>query len=536
MTHERIREQAEPEAVPRALEPAPAPPAHDAVLALQRSAGNAAVGRLLARAPGPRTTYPWIGEIHGTWSAALRKDADKKPDDPHQNTLADLPRGTQVTVVNKKGGWLAIQAQVDGATVDGYVSQELVKFVKASAFELPEIEVKVDVPSVAEAFVELKRAETQKAAGSFEPTQEEQDRLDLCVSVLRATKKYTVDTSTYRVSFDRAAGVKTQVTTIEDFILFVEEVEHTFPSAKPAEVAAEVRQMWFSDPNWELLVASQGIRSGGKLVDIETEAPIATSFDMKQMAPAKGSLQLDTAMGKVDIGHVMSGIDARLSGMPAAYPEDFLEEREDTVGGDRDTYANEAKYDALKAASGGDVRDFTTWSGDLGQAYAEYLVDRHLLGNAGATLSHWVTQKAPREEILGDIHGYIAVEVYKSVPPTESPTGRDVKISNILRDMYLVAKPAGSTYGDFFGKVSGKSPTEYRQFISDRTVAFARTWYAKRAYEEKGTDAWTPSGLLEEKGTEFDTTHAVNTATADKKDTVGGLVDDLLGELASPVR
>jgi hypothetical protein len=533
---ERVSEQAEAEvaAPPARAQP---PPGQEAVLALQRSAGNAAVGRLLARSPGPRTTYPWIGEIHGTWSAALRKDPGKEKDDPHGNTLADLPRGTEVTVVNSKGGWLAVQAKLDGTTLDGYVSQELVKFVRASAFELPGIEVKVDMPTVPEAFVELKRAETQKAAGPFEPTPEEQDRLDLCVSVLRATKKYTVDTSTFRVAFDRAAGTKTQITTIEDFILFVEEVERTFPSAKPAEVAAEVRQMWFSDPNWELLVASQGIRGADdSLVDIETEAPIATSFDMKQIAPAKGSLQLDTAMGKVDIGHVMSGIDATLSGMPAAYPEDFLEEREDTVGGDRDTFANEAKYDALKAASGGDVRDFTTWSGDLGQAYAEYLVDRHLLGNAGATLSHWVTQKAPREELLGDIHGYIAVEVYKSVPASKSPTGNDAKISNILRDMYLVAKPGGSTFADFFGKASGKSPADYRKFISDRTVAFARTWYAKRAYEEKGTDAWTPSGVLEEKGTEFDTTHAVNTVTADKKDTVEGLVDDLMNELGGAVK
>lgn len=534
MDHVRTRTQAKPSAPARTPTLARLEVRHPG-LALQRSIGNAAVGRMLARAAGSRATYPWIGEIHGTWSAALRRHPSKEADAPHANTLADLLRGTQVTVVNKKGGWLAVQAQLDGMTLDGYVSQELVKFVNASVSVLPEIEVKSDLPTVTEAFVELKRAETQKAAGRFAPTAEEQDWLDLCVSVLNATKKYTVDTRTYEVSFDRAAGLKTQVTTIEDFILFVEKVERTFPYAKPTEVAAEVRQMWFSDPNWELLVASQGIRSDRSLVDIETEAPIATSFDMKQMAPAKGSLQLNTPMGKVDIGHVMAGIDASLSGIPADYPEKFLEERERTVGGDRDTFANEAKYDALKSASGRDVRDFTTWSGDLGQAYAEYLVDRYLLGNTSATLSHWVTQKAPTEELLGDIHGYIAVEVSKSVPASKSPTGTDAKISNILRNMYLVGKPGGTKFADFFGKVSAKSPTAYRKFISDRTIAFARTWYAKRAYETKGAKAWFPSGILEEKGTEFDATHAINTSTADKKDTIDGLIDGLLSELGGAV-
>jgi len=117
---------------------------------------------------------------------------------------------------------------------------------------------------------------------------------------------------------------------------------------------------------------------------------------MKRIAPTKGSFQLDTAMGRVDIGHAISGIDARLSGFPSAYPERLLEEREAITGDDRDTYKSAAKYRALQAGTGGDNRDFTPWSGDLGQAYAEYLVDRHLLGNKSVTLAGWATVKALR--------------------------------------------------------------------------------------------------------------------------------------------
>jgi hypothetical protein len=503
------------------------------VLALQRTVGNAAVGRILARATpaaaatDPRSTFPWVGEIHRPWSAALRSAPRKDPADPHRGTIADLPRGTEVTVVRRNRGWLNVQATVGGKPLSGWVSQELVKYRDPATPR---------VFTVAEAFVELKRAEMRKAkdGDAFKPTEEEQERIDLAVKVLSDTKKYLVDTTSFRVNFDRSAGSKTQVTTIEDFVLFVEEVERAFPSATPEEIASEVRQLWFSDVNWELLVASQGIRSGGRLVDIESEAPIATSFDMKQIAPAKGSFQLDTAMGRVDIGHVISGIDASLSGFPSAYPERFLEEREAITGDDHDTYKSAAKYRALQAGTGGDNRDFTTWSGDLGQAYAEYLVDRHLLGNKSATLAGWATVKALREEILGDIHGYIAVEVWKSTTAS-SPSGAERKVSNILRDMYLVPK-GGATYGTYFEKVSGKAPADQKAFIADRALAFARNWYAKRAQEEKGTDAWSYQGAFDEKSKEFDTFHALNESSADPKDKLEVMVDDLLNELGGTVK
>ena len=497
---------------------------------------NSSIQRQPKRDPA-RRSFPWIGRIGNTWSASLRKSPEKNPDQPHRNTLADLPRDTEVRVINQKGGWLLVNVIVDGKTLEGYVSQELVTYVKASATDLGEITLKVKVPSLAEAFVELKKAETRKAkeGSAFKPTEDEQSDINVAMGVLKQTKKYVVDESTYAVTFAHKPGVKTEIDTIEDFVLFVENVEKQYAGASPKEVVSEIRQLWFSDVNWELLVASEGISEAGKDVDIETEPdPIASQFNMKTLAPAAGSKQFDTRMGKVDIGHVMAGIDARLSGFPAAYPKSHLAKK------GHDDSDTELKYKTLKAASGGDSRDFATWAGDLGQAYAEYLVERYVKGNASASLSAFSAAKAPSEEILGDIHGYIAVEVFRDVPASMSPTGAEVKVSNILRDMYLVEKSAGgNTYQKQFEKVSGKSGADLKAFIAERSLRFAKPWYAKKAVEHRGwrgSKGWTKEGILENTLKEFDDKHAENEKNANASDKLESLADDLVNQLSGSIK
>jgi hypothetical protein len=495
--------------------------------------GNRAVTRVLARNPEAPTGYPWIGRIK-PWSAALR-EAPSKPVGPKARALADLPRDTEVTVINRKSGWLLVGADIGGAHVEGYVSRELVEFKRMSAFDLDPIVVTVKVPTVAEALVSLKRLERRRAGsgGALTLSEDEQSDADLAIGVLQRTGRYSVNASTFHVGFDRSKSPKIQVLTLEDFIVFVEEVEHAFPSAKPGEVASEIRQLWYSDENWDMLSAGQGIRNGSTFVDIETDAPVATSFDMKQIAPSKGSLKLDAPGGnKVDIGHVMAGIDARLNGFPSAYPERYM----DTRG--HDTYKNEAKYDAMKAAGGGDTTDFATWSGDLGQAYAEYIADRYLNGAASATLAASMASWATTEELLGDIHGYIAVKAWEKVPASDSPTGTESKVSNMLRDMYLVPKSVGS-YRSLFEQMTGRSGTGLKSYITERSLAFARLWYSKIAYSKRGwmsSDGWGPTEILKNYRAEFDRHHATNERGADPKDRIEAVVDDLLTRLEGKVR
>ncbi|MCB9232171.1 MAG: hypothetical protein H6581_10935 [Bacteroidia bacterium] len=49
--------------------------------------------------------YPWEGVVVNAWSAALRKTPQKDPNNPHGNTLADVPKGSRVSVIGKSGSW-----------------------------------------------------------------------------------------------------------------------------------------------------------------------------------------------------------------------------------------------------------------------------------------------------------------------------------------------------------------------------------------------------------------------------------------------
>jgi hypothetical protein len=62
----------------------------------------------IQRATKMPTTYPWEGVVYGAWSAALRSSPDKDANNPHKNTLADVPKGDHVSVTGKSGDWYAV--------------------------------------------------------------------------------------------------------------------------------------------------------------------------------------------------------------------------------------------------------------------------------------------------------------------------------------------------------------------------------------------------------------------------------------------
>jgi hypothetical protein len=475
-----------------------------------------------AAAPGATTTTPvppWQGTIATRWNAALRRTPHKDPADPYGNIVADLPRGTPVTIIGSEHGWLRAEVDLGGRHLTGFVSHELVQPV----IVLPE--QVITAMTIGDALVALKRHETEKAnTFGWKPTEDVQDEIDSAIGVLESTKRYTVDRGTLQVSFAAPATGKIKVTTIEDFILFVETVERTYPQASPQEIASEIRQVWFSDENWEVLVASEGIPG----VDIETEPdPIATRFDMKDLDPKGSTKKIMTPMGEVDIAHVMSGIDAVLSGAPAAVADI----------GDR-----QLKHKTLLTADKSDPRDFATWSGDIGQAYAEYVVDRYVNDNKSATLDTFMADKSPPDQLLGDIHGYIADEVWREVPATADPAGGTFKVSNILRTFYLVDKSAGGagTYESYFEKVSGKSAADMRDFVFERSLAFARVWYPPKMRAARnlvfGRYGLTKEGILESAMKEFDDKHAENEKSAAAKDKLGAAVDSFMAKLKDAVK
>jgi len=76
-------------------------------------------------AGNPQNTPSWTGKILPT-SAALRSQPHKSARSPYQGIVADLPRGTEVTVICREGGWLQVEVRSGNRTLKGYVSRELV--------------------------------------------------------------------------------------------------------------------------------------------------------------------------------------------------------------------------------------------------------------------------------------------------------------------------------------------------------------------------------------------------------------------------
>jgi hypothetical protein len=499
------------------------------VLALQRTAGNRAVTRLLSRAPKTARAVPWRGVVVASWNAALRRRPHKDPAQPHEGILADLDKGTAVTVVGEERGWLRAEVAVNGSKLVGYISHELVGYVGPVAAPAPVVDLSqplnLGILSPDAAFVALKRAENRRVAfPDWEPTKDERKELEQAADTLERTGRYTVDRSTFVVAF--AAGSRISITTIEDFILFVEAVENQYPHATPGEVAGEIRQIQFSGPNWAALLNSPGISDNGRPVDIENpKNPIAQRFDIPAL---KAKHTLTTAFGDVDVLHVVAGIDAALNGAPKTAAsideEDYL------------------KHKTLTAGHGGDPRDFATWSGDLGQAYADYLSARYVEGKKDAKLLRSMERAANPAALLGDVHGYIAVEVFGSTPLNTRTgwwmTGNEATVSNILRTLYLVGKRgtggAGS-YQSFVERVSGKSTADLKAFVTARSLAFARIWYVKNAKAARGnvgsalhSFSVAKSVILEELLQEFDANHADNERKAAPEDRLGALIGRFL--------
>ena len=330
-----------------------------------------------------------------------------------------------------------------------------------------------------EAFVILKQAESSENRPSQRNITWARNKVK-SVKNNDGTSRYLVDRDTSQISFNQSNGEQIKVVSIEDFILFVEAVENQYSGASPGDVASEIREMWFSEENWRLLSGGQGIseliNAAGwneyRPVDIETKPnPIAETFDTQgalrgaPRVPPRPKL-IQTRMGVVDIAHVISGIDVAINGMAryASSPQARL------------------KLSVLQEASGGNTLDFATWSGDLGQAYGDYLRRRYVLGEAGFSLKEAFEEKSNTEALLADIHGYIATKVSEEMQKNgHTPTkNKRQKVSDIVRNLYLVEQPNNrKSYRYYFEQVAGESGRDLYGFIQDRTLRFAKSWYAK---------------------------------------------------------
>jgi len=425
-----------------------------------------------------------------------------------------------------------------------FIQIERQKVLKAIIESHPDYKLQVNITTLKVRFVNIKDAFLILKKAENQPSGLNSTELKLkkiASAQLLATGKYTVDPASSKVEFDTSSGGKIQIDTMEDFILFVEKVEATYPGSDVKDIVSEVRQIWFSDTNWEVLVASKGISESGKFVDIETEPnPIAKMFNMADLAPSGGKEKLiSTPLGKVAISHVIAGIDATLSGAPSdSEARTHLKERK------RDVDEGMLKHKTLTKQHGGKPEEFATWAGDVGQAYGEYLVDKYVKSNSSATLKSFTDVKATDEQMLADIHGYIAVQVWKKIPASETPSGGKQTLSNILRDFYLVDKKGiGSkkhpsqiprSYKYYFEQATGKSGSHLKDYLVEKSLKFASPWYAKKAVAHRGwwdSEGWGKQAILDNTMAEFDTKHKDNETNAANADKIGGFVDQFIIKL-----
>jgi hypothetical protein len=226
-------------------------------------------------------------------------------------------------------------------------------------------------------------------------------------------------------------------------------------------------------------------------------------------------------MGETDVGHVLAGIDAQLSGGPASYPKDRLK---------NDSATSRFKFENLKAADQGDPTAFATFAGDLGQAYASFIFDRYEKKDEEAKLGYYISTFAKPAELTGDIQGYIAASVASDVRSSGgSPTGQtDVKASSIIRDMFLVDKSSmGATTGDYLGKVAGKKGKELNDYIYSTSIEFALLWYAKLVSDNE-PEMGVPGELFEDYEQEFSERSDRYERNAKPDETLAGAIDILL--------
>ena len=479
-----------------------------------------------------------LGRIGARWSAALRSTPRKDPDNPHANTIADLEAGTPVEAIGRSGNWLQVEVTQDDATLTGYVSCELVEQrLTTIDYGKGEDLTAVTIDEVADALPILKQAERAVEAGDFDPDVLQQGRIDQSIAIIEGTGRYEVDRDTYEVSFVDDQDV--EILSIEDFILFVETIERAYPDADPQDIATEVRQLRHETYAWDLMIGNRGLHDeAGDELDMMREGPIAEQFDLESFEPGTADPVLATPHGTVDIAHVIAGIDALLSGSYDEYPEDLY----DTVKpGLRWKYAGEPAYDALMDASGGEVRDFATWAGDLGQAYAEFLVKRWVEGDETATLKAFRSEKASEEKLRGDIHGFVAGEVWDTMVGDDPDGAPEQTVSNMLRAMYL--QPPGSD--------EPRDPTTYfeaaleteidslKSHIRERVEAFAPSWFSNTVRHHRGNvrtglrHGWSTSpfeAVIQGGIDEYEEYHKQNEDQAKDKNKLETLIDHFLDE------
>jgi hypothetical protein len=160
--------------------------------------------------------------------------------------------------------------------------------------------------------------------------------------------------------------------------------------------------------------------------------PLATE---RERAMFTGEQAVRTPAGVViDIGHVVTGLEAAAPLPPMAR--------------------------AVEAATGCSMRASVTWSGDVGQALADYV----LAGGTGDPAPFY-EENAPPEDLLGDIDGYVLGAEFG---------GASIDVAAVLTRAYLAGDLEATRFRRFVALLGDDPRATAAREITCYTGAFAR--------------------------------------------------------------
>ncbi len=91
------------------------------------------------------------------------------------------------------------------------------------------------------------------------------------------------------------------------------------------------------------------------------------------------------------------------------------------------------------------------------------------------------------------------------------------------------------TYYDYLRAITGKDTSALRDSITSDAMSFATLWYA-RLVSTNVLEVWSPTDLFEEYTRDFQELADKHEASADREDTLAGLVEELLDMAREHVR
>jgi hypothetical protein len=265
-------------------------------------------------------------------------------------------------------------------------------------------------------------------------------------------------------------------TTMAEYIQLVRALETSFAGNPPRDLLAMLRQVYYGRP-WSVSTTTQWS-------DVLPDSP-QTADPRGQLGTGPGSLfnalQQSQEVAGVDIGHVLTGLEAMLN--PTASVEIEIPGPNVTVNMPN--------------------TEFATWGGDLGSAAGQAVADADL-GRTVRSDADYYAELASSDDMNGNIDAYVIQRILGGQAGLRQafPSLRGISLTggtplSTVLQRYYAASPGGppaDRYNTFAMEIGGRvsnrtiaNRSALERPIAERVQSFAETWYWKEYKAAKGS-------------------------------------------------